>query len=134
MIVKSRSITEAHFKSLRLFRKYCRYMPFLINLTGSRKFTNPEQAKLQLARHWRQQCKVRDPAQLDMFVSKGYERLYNVQNGDIWGSILLDQISSPSHHQTITANKGYSFMDDVKYENKSDFLKDFYKGGKRVQF
>jgi hypothetical protein len=27
---KSRSVVEAHFKSLRLFRKYCRYMPFVI--------------------------------------------------------------------------------------------------------
>ena len=40
--LKSRSVTEAHFKSMRLYRKYCRYMPFLIGLHGYRKFTNPE--------------------------------------------------------------------------------------------
>ncbi len=86
----SRNIVEAHFKSLRLFRKYCRYMPFLIGISGSRKFTSPEMAKLQVARHWRTMNKCRDPHQVDMFVAAGYERLYNTQNGDIWGGILLD--------------------------------------------
>ena len=43
---RSRSVVEAHFKSLRLYRKYCRYMPFVINYYGYRKYTNPEQAKL----------------------------------------------------------------------------------------
>ena len=90
LLAPSRNIVEAHFKSVRLFRKYCRYMPFLIGYTGGRKYTSPEMAKLQVARHWRTMNKVRDPHTLDMFVAAGYERLYNTQNGDIWGSILLD--------------------------------------------
>ena len=63
--VKSRSFPEAHFKSVRLFRRYCRYMPFLINFAGIRKYSSPEQAKLQLARYWRQHNKVRDPYVID---------------------------------------------------------------------
>ena len=124
---------EAHFKSVRLFRKYCRYMPFLINLMGFRKYNNPEQAKLQLARYWRQQNKVRDPWQIDCFVARGYERLYNVQNGDIWGGMLLDQIA-PVKQGNNAGNEGFSYHDEVKFANKSNFLKDFYKGGKRVTY
>ena len=109
-------------------------MPFLLGVTGGRRVTTPEMAKLQVARHWRTMDKCRDPQQVDQFVAAGYERLYNTQNGDIWGSILFDQISNTSHHDGIQANKGYSYMEDVKFDQKSDFLKDFYKGGKRVQY
>ncbi len=28
---RSRNVVEAHMKSLRLFRKYCRYMPYIVN-------------------------------------------------------------------------------------------------------
>jgi hypothetical protein len=89
-LARSRSVVEAHFKSMRLFRKYCRYMPFVINYYGYRKYTNPEQAKLQLANYWRQHNKVRDTDNIDAFVRAGYERLYAMQNGDVWGSIILD--------------------------------------------
>ena len=46
---RSRTLPEAHFKSLRLFRKWCRYMPFVVNWNGFRRFASPEQAKLKLA-------------------------------------------------------------------------------------
>ncbi len=52
-LVKSRSFMEAHFKSVRLFRRYCRYMPFVVNLAGLRKYSNPDQAKLSMARYFR---------------------------------------------------------------------------------
>ena len=42
---KSRNIVEAQIKSLRLFRKYCRYMPFIVNWYGLRRYTSPEKAK-----------------------------------------------------------------------------------------
>ena len=89
IIAQSRSLAEAHMKSLRLFRKYCRYMPFIIHWNGFRKFTNPEKAKLQLARHWRQGNRVRDIDNIDNFVKGGYERLYNIQQGDVWGNLIL---------------------------------------------
>ena len=62
---RSRTLPEAHFKSLRLFRKWCRYMPFVVNWTGYRRYANPDQAKLNLARHWRQQNKVRNISAID---------------------------------------------------------------------
>ena len=100
---RSRSLVEAHFKSLRLFRKYCRYMPFIIGLNGYRRYTTPEVAKLQLANYWRQHNKVRNVDAIDNFVRAGNERLYNVQNGDIWGSIILDQIA-PLGRGTVQRN------------------------------
>ena len=64
-IAKSRTLPEAHFKSLRLFRKWCRYMPFVVNWTGFRRYASPEHAKLNLARHWRANNKIRNPNVID---------------------------------------------------------------------
>jgi hypothetical protein len=49
-----------------------------------------------MAQYWRQNNRVRDPETIDNFVRAGYERLYNIQQGDIWGSHLLDQIAPVS--------------------------------------
>ena len=91
--MRSRSVTEAHIKSMRLYRKYCRYMPFLIGLNGMQKHTDPERAKMQIAAYWRTQNKVRSIINIDNFVRSGYERLYNMQNGDVWSGTILDQIA-----------------------------------------
>ena len=123
---------EAHFKSLRLFRKYCRYMPFIMGWNGYRKYTTPENAKLQLAQYWRQYDTVRDHDTIDDFVRAGYERLYNIQQGDVWGTWTLDQIS-PVAKGKVQNNEGFSYHDEIKYKNKSSFLKGFYQGGDRPQ-
>ena len=130
---RSRSIMEAHFKSMRLFRKYCRYMPFLIGLNGMQKFTTPEMSKMQVARYWRTQNKVRSPEDIDNFVRAGYERLYNMQNGDVWGGIILDQIS-PVRRGNIEKNQGFSYYDEVKFKGKSKFLQNFYEGEGRPNY
>ena len=54
-------------------------MPFVVNYTGYRRYASPDQAKLNLANHWRQHNKVRDLGQIDAFTRAGYERLYNIQ-------------------------------------------------------
>ena len=53
-------------------------MPWIINWTGYRRYASPEQAKLNLARHYRQLNKMRTPLEIDAFVTFGYERLYNI--------------------------------------------------------
>ena len=126
---RSRTLPEAHFKSLRLFRKWCRYMPFVVNWTGYRRYANPEQAKVNLSHQWRQHNKVRDCGQIDMFTRAGYERLYNIQQGDIWGGYILDQIA-PIARGHIDSGDGFSTLEEKKYGNKSEFLKSFYKGSK----
>ena len=65
-------------------------MPFLIGLNGMQRYTTPETAKMQVAAYWRTQMKVRNIHNIDMFVRSGYERLYNMQNGDVWGGVILD--------------------------------------------
>ena len=130
---RSRNIVEAHMKSLRLFRKYCRYMPFIVNWHGLRRYTSPEKAKLQLAQYWRQNNRVRDPENVDQFVRAGYERLYNIQQGDIWGTQILDQIA-PVSRSNISEFQGFSYHEEVRFKNKSTFLKGFYKGGNRPQY
>ncbi len=81
-------------------------MPFVINYFGYRKFTTPEQAKLQLAQYWRQNSKVRDPQNIDMFVRAGYEkRVYkdedpvNLQAAELMGKLhdCLKEIGYMGH-------------------------------------
>ena len=73
---------------------------------------------------------MRDVENIDNFVRAGYERLYNIQQGDIWGSYILDYIA-PISRANIPINQGFSYREEVKFKNKSGFLKDFYKGGRR---
>ena len=60
-------------------------MPFVIGSNGFRRYTTPEKAKLQIAEYWRSHNRNRDPGSVDNFVRAGYERLYNISQGDIWG-------------------------------------------------
>ena len=125
---RSRTLPEAHMKSLRLFRKWCRYMPFLISWTGYRKYANPEAAKLNLAEHWRQHSKARNVSEIDRFTKFGYERLYNIQMGDIWGGFILDSLAPLNNKGTTHGAEGYSVIDDENEKKRSTFLNNFYKG------
>ena len=108
-------------------------MPFVINYFVYRKFTTPEQAKLQLAQYWRQNSKVRDPQNIDMFVRAGYERLYSMQNGDVWGSLILDQIA-PVGRGMVQRNEGFSTLEEDKMGKRTKFLKEFYNDPKKPPF
>ena len=68
-----------------------------------------------------------------MFTRTGYERLYNIQQGDVWGGYILDQIA-PVARDHIDNSDGYSTLDEVKHEGKTDFLKSFYGGGKKPNY
>ena len=105
-------------------------MPFILGINGYRRYTNAEQGKLQLAKYYRQHNKVRSACQIDAFVQRNNERLYNIQQGDVWGTWILDQIA-PTGRGMAQRDIGFSYHDEVKYEGKSDFLKDFYKGGRQ---
>jgi len=45
-IVPSRNMSQAYMKHLKIFRKWCRFMPYIIHLNAYRKYTDPERAKL----------------------------------------------------------------------------------------
>ena len=108
-------------------------MPFIVNWTGYRRYSNPDTAKLNLAAHWRQGNKIRQPAAIDNFTQRGYERLYNIQQGDIWGGYILDSIA-PIARGSVDSGDGFSMLEEQKYENKSNFLKAFYQGGKKPNY
>ena len=104
-------------------------MPFIVNWTGYRRYASPEQAKLNLAAHYRTMNKVRNTEEIDMFVAQGYEYLYNIQQGDIWGGFVLDKIMPYNDGQRHTDHsKGFSTLEAKKYNGKSNFLQSFYKG------
>ena len=123
----SRNMVEAHFKTLRCFRKWCRYMPFVIHKAGFRVHASPEEAKLQLALLFRQNKHIRDPVQVDIATLKMYERLYNIQNGDVWGSWIMDFVA-PHSDKVIKNGTGFSTLDEDKYGGKSEFLEEFLEG------
>ena len=108
-------------------------MPFVVNFTGYRRYANPETAKLNLANHWRANSKVRDVSSIDLFTRYGYERLYNIQQGDVWGGYILDSIA-PVDRDSIDQGDGFSTLDEMKYGKKSPFLKNFYTGGKKPNY
>ena len=129
----SRSITQAHFKALRCYRHYCRMIPFLLKTYSMREMTNEAQAKMHLARHWRRANKVRDPLMVDEMVTRWYEKMLNMKQQDIWGGYVY-YLFCPSDKDQYIRREGYSYHEEVKYEGKTDFMKDFYTGGKKNLF
>ena len=71
---------------------------------------------------------MRNIESIDLFTKAGYERLYNIQMGDIWGGFILDSIA-PISRGTVDNNSSLNLLDEKKYEGKSSFLQSFYKGG-----
>ena len=105
-------------------------MPFILMNYGLNSHTTEELAKLQLARHFRHANKVRDPAIVDEMVMRMYERLANISSQDVWGGFVA-YIVSPHGLNQYLRNQGYSYLEDAKFGKKSNFMKDFYTGGKK---
>ena len=53
--------------------------------------------------------------------------------GDVWGGYILDSIA-PVGRSSIDNGDGFSTLDEKKFGGKSDFLKDFYKGGNKPNY
>ena len=112
---------------MRCFRRWCRFLPYVIYKNGLQTHTTPEQAKLQLAATWRQFDKMRDPIEVDMMVMHWYEFMYNIHNQDIWHTAITD-IIAPSGRGLPTMYQGFSTLDQDKMEGKSDFMDEFING------
>ena len=54
-----------------------------------------------------------------MFTKVGYERLYNIQQGDVWAGYILDEIAPISKENHINSVDGYSMLTENKYKDKS---------------
>ncbi len=131
--MKSRTIAQAHFKALRCYRHWCRMVPWILKVYSMRENFNEAEAKKHLARHWRHANKVRDPQVVDEIVMRWYEKMGNIKQVDVWGGLVLD-IFAPQGNEQYNKNEGYSFADEVKYGDKSEFIKDFYKGGRNTLY
>ena len=71
----SLSVEDAHIKSLRLYRRFCRLIPFLIRNNYLQFKTTPALAKQQLATHFRKLAKCTNVNELDLEISEGYEQM-----------------------------------------------------------
>ena len=70
-----------------------------------------------------------------MFTRSGYERLYNIQQGDVWGfgvrgGYILDEFA-PVGRDHISNGDGFSTMNEQKYEKKSEFLPQRFLHGRK---
>ena len=63
----------------------------------------------------------------------GYDRLYSMQNGDVWGGLILDQIA-PQSKGLVQRNQGFSTLEEAKYGKKTKFLQNFYNDPKKPNF
>ena len=125
--IKSRTLPQAHFKSLRCYRKFCRMMPFIINSYSLRTVVSAENAKLQLGRHWRHNNKVRSPLNIDHQVNYMYEILGNIEQQDVFSHVIIYLIA-PQVYRGYSGRHGFSFLDEKRYGNKTTFMKNFYTG------
>lgn len=86
---------------------------------------NLNYAKLNLATHFREKSHLRDPAAVDALITFGYAAMHQAEHKySDWyhfGHYLL-----PGGTQR--ADEGVSYLDKVKFQNKSSFLTKFYKG------
>ena len=76
---------------------------------------------------------MRDIDNIDKFVAAGYDRLYSMQNGDVWGGTILDQIA-PQGKGMVQRNQGFSTLEEAKYGKKTTFLQNFYQDPKKPNF
>jgi len=118
-------MAEASLKTLRLFRKACRLMPFLLRAFEISWRVTPIQAQLNLAIYFRERAHLRDPSQVDFWVAQGYMKLMEAEQHHTYSTFLFQYIA-PSNFTP--SDRGYSYLDDKKYKGKTSFLKDFYKG------
>ena len=130
---RSRTLTQAHFKALRCYRHYCRMIPFLLKVYSMRDMTTEASAKQHLARHWRHGNKVRDPLVIDEMVLRWYEKMLNMKQQDVWGE-YVHNLFCPNGKGQYARKQGYSFYEKQKYGDKTDFMKDFYSGGRKTLF
>ena len=123
---ESRNIVEAHLKSLKAYRRACRLIPWALAYHGMMHMTNHASSKEVLARFWRMNGRIRNPARVDDLVNQAYERMSNLQQPDIWKGEVWDFLA-PQSDGGVQSLMGHSFESE-KYAKKSKFLKNFYEG------
>ena len=129
----SRNLTQAHFLSLKCYRDFCRLVPYIIHSYALRAHVTEQQAMLHLARHWRMNNKMRNTTDIDEVIARTYEKILNIKQQDIWGGYVTYMLC-PKGHKHYMNTTGYSYYEEAKYGKKSNFLENFYTGGRKNIF
>eukprot|EP01016_Furgasonia_blochmanni_P003548 TRINITY_DN1139_c0_g1_i5.p1 TRINITY_DN1139_c0_g1~~TRINITY_DN1139_c0_g1_i5.p1 ORF type:complete len:172 (+),score=42.61 TRINITY_DN1139_c0_g1_i5:209-724(+) len=122
---RSKNMAEVHLKTLRLFRKVCRLMPFILRVHQITQRVNPTQATLNVAEHFRAKSHVRDLAIADRLLFLGYEKLYEAEQHYTYSTFLYQWVCPPNYTPN---DRGFSYLEEKKLAGKTRFLKEFYKG------
>jgi hypothetical protein len=126
-VKQSRNMAEARINSLRLYKRICRLMPFILHVWKlyAHGKVNLHNSKMNIAEHFREKKHIRDPRAIDMYLNYGYMTMHNAEHKySDWyhfERFLLPGKSRPG-------DEGVSYLDKVKYSGKSSFLTKFYKG------
>jgi len=126
----SKTLSEAALKSLRLYRRCCRLIPAILRWHEITWRLEPVQAKLGLAQVFKEKAHLRDPALIDAWVTRGYERLIEAEQHHTYSTYLF-QFLSPTQ---LPNDRGFSYLDEKKYKGKTTFLKTFYKGPLKTNY
>ncbi|EAS01618.1 NADH dehydrogenase, putative (macronuclear) [Tetrahymena thermophila SB210] len=127
----SQNMVQASMKTLRFYRKFCRLIPFILRIHNiGTKFT-AQQAMINFGNYIRERNHYRDPGLIDHRIQLGYELLYEAEMHFSQHTILMQYLSP---YNTPLSDRGYSYLEKVKYGNKSKFLQGFYKGNKPTEF
>ena len=98
-------------------------MVFLLRTQDQTPYVDVTQARLYVAKHFKQHQFMRDPAEIDKMISYGLE-------------VFLDGIhlySEDYHFQrfiipenAVKNSEGFSYYEEAKFKGKSKLLKDFF--------
>ena len=127
MVKPSRNMFEGRLKSLRLYTRICRLVPFIIRIYGYQKKVAPAAMKFNIANFFREKAHLRRPEDIDHAVDRGYVHLHEAEQ-HYSDTHMFDVIIQP--YTQPDGRYGYSYLTEKQYGDRSTFLKDFYTGNR----
>lgn len=122
----SKTLQEAHRSALRLYRRFCRLVPFLLRNNFLTYKTTPALAKQQLATQFRPYARSTNLVEIDLAIAEGYEQMLTMEQIYVEPAGCFLELAPKERHR----DTGYSFFDQrFNKDNKkaSGFLTSFYK-------
>ena len=111
---------------MRLYRRFCRLVPFLIRNNWLTYKTTTPLAKQQLALYFRKFINSTDISEIDNAVTEGYEQMLTLEQIYVEPAGCFFELAPKERHR----DAGYSFFDQRFAKNNkkaTSFLTDFYK-------
>ena len=98
-------------------------MPFILKNYQLTHSIKANEACLNTAKHVQTYQHLRDPQEIDKMVIEGYQIVLDAEY-TYSEEYNFRNFIMPKNYQS--NSEGYSVYDEVKFKNKSKFLKDFY--------